>query len=70
MAVTASATALIWAAILATVFHPVYESLARLCRRPELAGALACLLITVAIIMPVIVLAAAPIAWWTGAPWS
>ncbi|MBI4164128.1 MAG: AI-2E family transporter [Acidobacteria bacterium] len=48
--------ALIWAAILATVFHPLFDSLVRRLKRRELAGALACLLITVAIILPVIVL--------------
>jgi predicted PurR-regulated permease PerM len=49
-------TGLIWAAILATVFHPVFESLAGHLKRPRLASALACLLLTVAIVMPVIVL--------------
>ena len=48
--------ALIWAAILATVFHPVFETLARRLKRPELASVLACLLLTFAIILPVIVL--------------
>ncbi len=48
--------ALIWAAILATVFHPVFDSLVRRWKRPDLAAALACVLITVAIILPVIVL--------------
>jgi len=49
-------TGLIWAAILATVFHPVFESLAGHLKRPRLASALACLLLTVAIVLPVIVL--------------
>jgi predicted PurR-regulated permease PerM len=49
-------TALIWAAILATVFYSVYERLARRLKRPHVASALACLLLTVAIILPVIVL--------------
>jgi len=48
--------ALIWAAILATVFHPVFETLSRRWKRPELAGVLACVLITVVIILPVLVL--------------
>lgn len=48
--------ALIWAAILATVFYPVYESMARRLKRPELAGVLACVLITVVIVLPVMVL--------------
>ena len=49
-------TGLIWAAILATVFHPAFATLARRLRHPRLAGALACLLLTVAIVLPVIVL--------------
>jgi len=48
--------ALVWAAILATVFHPVFESLARRLKPPALASGLACLLLTFAIILPVIVL--------------
>ena len=48
--------ALIWAAILATVFHPVFDTLLRRFKRVELAGVLACTLITVAIILPVIFL--------------
>jgi predicted PurR-regulated permease PerM len=48
--------ALIWAAILATVFYPLYDSFSRRWKRPEIAGVLACVLITVAIILPVIVL--------------
>lgn len=46
-------TALVWAAILATVFYPVFGWLARRLRRPRLASALACALLTVLIIMPV-----------------
>ena len=49
-------TGLIWAAILATVFHPVFETLAGRLKRPHLASALACVLLTVAIVLPVIVL--------------
>jgi len=48
--------ALVWAAILATVFHPLYEWLARRLRRPQLASVAACLLITVLIVLPVILL--------------
>ena len=48
--------ALAWAAILATVFHPVYASLLRRLHRPRLASALACVLITALIILPVILL--------------
>ena len=49
-------TGLIWAAILATVFHPAFATLARRLKHPRLASALACLLLTVAIVLPVIVL--------------
>lgn len=49
-------TGLIWAAILATVFHPLFETLARRLKRPHLASAVACVLLTVAIVLPVIVL--------------
>jgi len=48
--------ALVWAAILATVFYPVYERLARLVRRPGVASALTCVLLTGAIVVPVLVL--------------
>jgi len=48
--------ALVWAAILATVFHPVYDRLARWLKRPSLASALACVLLTVVIVLPVILL--------------
>ena len=51
-------TALAWAAILATVFHPLYEWLARRLRQPQLASVAACLLITVLIVLPVIILLA------------
>jgi predicted PurR-regulated permease PerM len=49
-------TALVWAAILATVFHPLQEILVRRLKRPELASVLACILLTVAIILPVLIL--------------
>ena len=49
-------TALVWAAILATVFHPLHERLVRRLKRPALASALACIVLTVAIILPVLVL--------------
>jgi predicted PurR-regulated permease PerM len=45
-----------WAAILATVFHPVFERVSRLLRRRGLASALTCVLLTVAIVLPVLVL--------------
>ncbi|TAM78895.1 MAG: AI-2E family transporter [Acidobacteria bacterium] len=46
--------ALTWAAILATVFYPVYQRSERYLRRRELASALCCVVLTVAIILPVI----------------
>lgn len=46
--------ALAWAAILATVFYPVYEWLRRFLHRRELASAVCCVLLTVAIILPVL----------------
>ncbi|MCL5671539.1 MAG: hypothetical protein M1423_09650 [Acidobacteria bacterium] len=48
--------ALAWAAILATVFYPVYQWMARYFHRRELASGLTCLLLTVAIILPVLLL--------------
>lgn len=48
--------ALVWAAVLATVFHPVYDRLTRWLKRPPLASALACVLLIVMIILPVIVI--------------
>jgi predicted PurR-regulated permease PerM len=44
--------ALAWAAILATVFHPLFSALSRRLRRPRLASALSCLLLTVVIVLP------------------
>ena len=49
-------TALVWAAILATVFHPVFDSINRRLKRAQLASVLACLLLTVVLVLPVIVL--------------
>ena len=43
--------ALAWAAILATVFYPVYEWVLRFLHRRELASALCCVLLTVATAM-------------------
>ncbi len=47
---------LAWAAILATVFYPVYQWIERYIHRRELASALCCVLLTVAIILPVVFL--------------
>lgn len=44
--------ALVWAAILATVFHPLYASLARRLRHPRGASALTCVFVTVVIVLP------------------
>jgi predicted PurR-regulated permease PerM len=44
--------ALAWAAILATVFHPLFTALSRWLRRPRLASALSCLVLTVSIVLP------------------
>ena len=43
---------LAWAAILATVFYPVFQRMARALRRKELASGLACLILSVAIVLP------------------
>jgi predicted PurR-regulated permease PerM len=48
--------ALAWAAILATVFYPVYQRIERILHRRELASVLCCALLTVAIIVPVVLL--------------
>ena len=48
--------ALAWAAILATVFYPVYQRMERYLHRRELASVLSCVLLTVAIILPVVAL--------------
>jgi predicted PurR-regulated permease PerM len=47
---------LVWAAILATVFYPAYERLARWLKRPPLASALTCLLLIVMIILPMLLI--------------
>ncbi|HET7100977.1 MAG TPA: AI-2E family transporter, partial [Terriglobia bacterium] len=49
-------SALTWAAILATIFHPVYQRAERYLHRRELASAISCVLLTVAIILPVVAL--------------
>ena len=48
--------ALAWAAILATVFYPVYQRAERYIHRRELASVICCVLLTVAIILPVVTL--------------
>ena len=45
-------SALAWAAILATVFRPLFSALSWRLRRPRLASALSCLLLTVVIVLP------------------
>lgn len=45
---------LVWAAILATVFYPVYQRALHYLRKRELAGVVATLLLTVAIVLPVL----------------
>jgi predicted PurR-regulated permease PerM len=44
--------ALAWAAILATIFHPLFSAFSRRLRHPRLASALSCLLLTVVIVLP------------------
>jgi predicted PurR-regulated permease PerM len=44
--------ALAWAAILATVFHPLFSALSRRLRRPRWASVLSCVLLTVCIVLP------------------
>ncbi len=44
--------ALVWAAILATVFHPLFSALSRWLRHPRWASALSCTLLTVVIVLP------------------
>ena len=48
--------ALTWAAILATVFYPIYQRVARVLHRRELASVVCCVVLTVAIILPVVAL--------------
>ena len=45
-------SALAWAAILATVFHPLFSVLSRRLRRPRLASAVSCVLLTLVIVLP------------------
>jgi predicted PurR-regulated permease PerM len=47
---------LAWAAILASVFHPLFSTLARRLRHPRGASALTCVLVTVVIVLPVLFL--------------
>jgi predicted PurR-regulated permease PerM len=49
-------SALAWAAILATVLYPLFSALSRRLRRPRLASALTCVLLTVGIVLPAIFL--------------
>lgn len=49
--------ALIWAAILATVFYPVFEWMCRRMRSRGLASASTCVFLVVAIVLPVLLLA-------------
>ena len=44
--------ALVWAAILATVFHPLFAALSHRLRHPHWASALSCVLLTVVIVLP------------------
>ena len=46
--------ALVWAAILATASYPVFERLSRFLKRPRLASALTCVLITLLVVVPLI----------------
>jgi len=48
--------ALVWAAILATVFYPLFQRMARLLRRPPLASGVTCLLLTLAFVLPILLL--------------
>jgi len=48
--------ALVWAAILTTVFYPVFRRLERAVRRRPLASVLTCLFLTFVIVVPVILL--------------
>jgi len=48
--------ALVWAAILATVFYPLFSALSRRLRHPRWASALTCVLLTVVIVLPALFL--------------
>jgi len=47
---------LLWAAILASIFHPLFSTLARRLRRPRLASVLTCVLLVVVIVLPALFL--------------
>lgn len=47
---------LVWAAILASIFHPLFSALARRLRHPRGASALTCVLLTVVIVLPALFL--------------
>jgi len=47
---------LIWAAILASIFRPLFSTLARRLRRPRLASVLTCILLIVLIVLPALFL--------------
>ena len=47
---------LIWAAILASIFRPLFSALARRLRRPRWASVLTCVLLTVVIVLPTLFL--------------
>ena len=48
--------ALVWAAILATVFYPLFSFLSRRMRHPRLASTLTCIFLTVVIVLPALFL--------------
>jgi predicted PurR-regulated permease PerM len=48
--------ALVWAAILASVFYPLFTSLSRRLRHPRVASGLTCLFVTVVILLPALFL--------------
>ncbi len=49
-------TVIIYAAVLATVFHPVYVRLQRYVKSPSLTSVICCALVTLLIIIPIIIL--------------
>ena len=49
-------TALAWAAILATVFYPLFSAISGRLRRPRVASLLSCLVLTVGIVLPAMLL--------------
>ena len=46
-----------WAAVLAVIAWPMHRRISQRVRRPSVAAALSCLLVTVAIVLPVILVA-------------